>query len=107
LIYYIYNIYLTPTPTPRFPPQYRSKGGAEGNKMNFEKKYDEVQGGGGDGDSSADEDFDDDEKADDDELKALEEEANMSVEELRKRAYGGDGGEESDAKKPKTDGEPA
>lgn len=75
--------------------------------MNFEKKYDEVQGGGGDGDSSADEDFDDDEKADDDELKALEEEANMSVEELRKRAYGGDGGEESDAKKPKTDGEPA
>ena len=23
--------------------QYRSKGGAEGNKMNFEKKYDEVR----------------------------------------------------------------
>ncbi|GMI15359.1 hypothetical protein TrVE_jg2728 [Triparma verrucosa] len=96
--------------------EYRSKGLAEGNKMNFEKKYEEVEEDF-EGESSADEDFDDDDKADEDELNALDEEANLSIEELRKRAYGdgggergggdggGDGGEggEPEAKKAKTE----
>ncbi|GMI15374.1 hypothetical protein TrLO_g6718 [Triparma laevis f. longispina] len=88
--------------------EYRSKGLAEGNKMNFEKKYDEVEEDF-EGESSADEDFDDDDKADEDELNALDEEANLSIEELRKRAYGGEGGEEGGdeggGKKAKTDTE--
>ena len=84
--------------------------------MNFEKKYEEVEEDF-EGESSADEDFDDDDKADEDELNALDEEANLSIEELRKRAYGdgggeggggdggGDGGEggEPEAKKAKTE----
>jgi hypothetical protein len=76
------------------------------NKLHFEKVYDVVEKGGGNGDdddeegSSADEDFDEDEGSEG-ELDMLKEEAEMSVEELRKRAYGGGGGEPSPKKKKK------
>ncbi len=83
--------------------EYRIKG----SKCHCEKTYlvaPKVGGGNGD-DDDYDEDFDENDKADADELKALDEEANMSIEELRKRAYGGGGGDDSTqpSKKAKAD----
>ena len=84
---------------------YKCSGGEGSNPMVTNKKYVPVGGDGGDFDDEAsdDDEMSDAEEAEYGELVALNEEANMSVEELRKRYYGGGGGdndEDEEAAKP-------
>ena len=71
--------------------EYRAKGGAEGNKMNNQKEYEKKPKAAGGGSDSEDEDFDA-APADEEELQGLEDDANLSVEELRAKYSGGGGG---------------
>ena len=87
---------------------YKSSGSEGSNPLVSNKEYVPVGGDDGDFDDEAsdDDEMSDAEEAEYGELVALNEEANMSVEELRKRYYGGGGGggddddDEEDAKKP-------
>jgi len=77
--------------------EYRCKGEPDSNKMNCEKAYEKKAKAASD---SEDEDFDA-APADEEELQGLEDDANLSVEELRAKYAGG--GEEPDAKRSKTE----
>ena len=77
---------------------YKSAGGDGSNPLVTNKKYVPIGGDDGDFDDEAsdDDEMSDAEEAEYGELVALNEEANMSVEELRKRYYGGGGGDDDD-----------
>ena len=77
---------------------YKSTGGDGSNPLVTNKKYVPIGGDDGDFDDEAsdDDEMSDAEEAEYGELVALNEEANMSVEELRKRYYGGGGGGDDD-----------
>lgn len=82
--------------------EYRYKKGE--NKMNFEKTYQPPAGAGSGSDS---EEFEEDDRADEEELAGLEADANLPLDELRKRLAADQDQGGSDQKKVKVDDEEA